>query len=442
MRFAIVSDAHLFQSLMKNYDPLYDFRTVLQIVKERDSPDVLLVAGDMFDCKKTVTTYLRHYEGEGLMIRVRDILREVGIPSYAIRGNHEKEEVLKGLSQTVKEFRYIRNDWVKLGDVSIYLMDTHFQGELYEPNAVSEIIKQITPSATEVGGKKILLSHETFAPFANSLPKEAIAEARKIFDWIVNGHMHMWNPKAYGISNVTTLPSLLPSRLRLGRYWVERYKWETGNTKPELEERESPFGYATLDTEYDSVQLHSFMPSKRIVEISLDVTECSLKDVLNRFRVILEEINQRDDRDTLTILPEIHGPANFVTAFVSEVFKEYAQLNIEDLRNVTKPQIVTISGKVISAPLLDPERLFEEIESELVMMKNELEDETRIELGVEMLKKVLIGLRESELLEKLPPRIMTRLENLLNEVIVCFQNVEKPETFEDDMKNIIKRVKE
>jgi len=414
--------------------------TVLREIQEYE-PGALLIAGDMFDYKKTTSTYLRHYEGEGLMIKVRDILMEFGIPTYAIRGNHEKEEVMRGLDQTVENLHYIKNDWIKLGDVAIYCMDTHFAGELYEPKAVSQIIQQLT-TATKTEGNKILLSHETFAPFQNSLPKEVIAEARKVFDWIVNGHMHMWNPKAYGLSNVTTLPSLLPSRLRLGRYWTERYKWESGKSKPELVERESPFGYVTLDTENGGAQLHSLMPSKKIVEISLDVTGCSLKDVFNRFRLILEEINGRDDGDTLIILPEIRGLANFVTTFVSEVFKEYPQLNMEDLRNTTKPQIVTISGKMISAPLLDPERLFEEIESELGMMKAELEDETRIELNVELLKKVLIGIRESGLLEKLPPRTITRLENLLSEVIMRFENVEKPETFEDDMKNIIKRVKE
>ena len=49
MRFAIVSDAHLFQSFMKNYDPLHDFKAVLQKIKEENTPDALLIAGDMFD---------------------------------------------------------------------------------------------------------------------------------------------------------------------------------------------------------------------------------------------------------------------------------------------------------------------------------------------------------------------------------------------------------
>jgi len=440
VKLAIISDAHLFQSFMKNYDPLQDFRIVLQKIREVN-PDALLIAGDMFDCKKTVSTYLRHYEGEGLMMEVRDALNEFKMPTYAIRGNHEKEEVLKGLSQTVKNFHYVRNDWVRFGDVWVYFMDTHFEGELYEPNAVSQIIQQLT-SVVETEGNRILLSHETFAPFPNSLPKEVIEEAGRVFDWIINGHMHTWNSDAYGLKNVLTLPSLLPSRLRLGKYWIEKCIWKVGDKKPEFEKKESPFGYVILDTETRSTECHAFMPSRRIVETSIDVTNLSLKDVLDRFREILKGINEREDKTSLIILPEIHGLANFVTTFVSEVFKEYPELSIEEIRNSTTPIVTTASGKMVSVPLLDPERLFEEIEKELVNIWNTLEGDVRVELNVDILKKILSGLRESGLLEKLPPRTITRLENLFGEVISQFRDIEKPETFEDDMKSIIKRVKE
>ena len=441
MKLAIISDAHLFQSFMKNYDPLYDFKVALQKIKEENNPDALLIAGDMFDCKKTASAYLRHYEGEGLMMKVRDILKEFKIPTYAIRGNHEKEEVLRGLSQTVENFHYIRNDWVKLGDVWVYFMDTHFEGELYEPSAVSQIIQKLT-SAVKTEEIKILLSHETFAPFPSCLPKEAIEKARRVFDWIINGHMHTWNSDAYGLKNVMTLPSLLPSRLRLGKYWIERYIWEVDDGKPEFEKKESPFGYVILDTETGSVECHTFMPSRRIMEISIDVTNLSLKNVLDRFREILKGIDERKDKNSLIILPEIHGYANFVATFVSEVFKEYPELSMDELRNSTTPVVITASGKMISAPLLDPERLFEEIEKELVDIRDELEENVRIGLSIEVLNKILSGLRESGLFERLPPRTITRLENLFSEVISQFQDIEKPETFEDDMKSIIKRVKE
>jgi DNA repair exonuclease SbcCD nuclease subunit len=426
---------------MKNYDPLFDFRTVLQKIKEENNPDALLIAGDMFDCRKTTTAYLRHYEGEGLMMKVREVLKEFSIPTYAIRGNHEKEEVLKGLSQTVENFHYIKNDWIKLKDIWVYFMDTHFEGELYEPSAVSQIIQQLTLNV-KTEGNKILLSHETFAPFPNCLPIEAIEETSRVFDWIVNGHMHTWDSNAYGLKNVTNLPSLLPSRMRLGKYWIERYDWKVNDGTPEFEKKESPFGYVILDTKNGSIECYPLMPSRKIIEISMDVTNLSLKNVLDRFRKILTEINEREDRNSLIILPEMQGYANFVTTFVSEVFKEYPELCIEELRNSTTPVVITSSGIIIFSPLPDPERLFEEIKKELVDIRNELEENVRMELSSKILNKILNGLRESGLFEKLPSRMVTRLESLLNEVISQLQGIEKPETFEDDMMSIIRRVKE
>ena len=110
MRLAIIGDGHLFQSFMSSYDPLNDLKIVLEKVKS-ENPDALLMAGDMFDVKKTPGTFLRHYEGEGLTITVRQILRNFGLPIFSIRGNHEKEEVLRGLTQTVENFHYKNNEW-------------------------------------------------------------------------------------------------------------------------------------------------------------------------------------------------------------------------------------------------------------------------------------------------------------------------------------------
>jgi hypothetical protein len=138
----------------------------------------------------------------------------------------------------------------------------------------------------------------------------------------------------------------------------------------------------------------------------------------------------------------MQGYANFVTTFVSEVFKEYPELCIEELRNSTTPVVITSSGIIIFSPLPDPERLFEEIKKELVDIRNELEENVRMELSSKILNKILNGLRESGLFEKLPSRMVTRLESLLNEVISQLQGIEKPETFEDDMMSIIRRVKE
>jgi DNA repair exonuclease SbcCD nuclease subunit len=444
MRIAFISDAHLFQSFIKNYDALQDFGRVLNEIEQK-SPDFLLIAGDMFDYKKTATTYLRHYEGEGLMIKIRNILKKFKIPIYAIRGNHEKEEVLKGLEQTVENFRYIRNDWVNFNNVSIYFMDTHYEGELYEPSAISQILKQVISSASSAGsvGKlKIILTHESFAPFENSLPKEIIREMSKVFNWIINGHMHTWNPKAYDLENVVTLPSLLPSRVVLGRYWMEKYDWESNVSEPKLLTQGSPFGYVLLDVEKGKPEFYPFVPSRKIVEISVDVTDLSIKDVINRFRRVLNEIKERKDKDSLIILPEIHGCATFITSFVEGIFREYPELSIEELRNNTIPKIITPSGKIISPPILDVEELLANVREELIQTIDNLSEKVGTQITPEILKNILKGLSETELLEKPPTRTITQLETLLNEILSKLPHIDKPETFENHMKDLIRKVKE
>jgi DNA repair exonuclease SbcCD nuclease subunit len=444
MRIAFISDAHLFQSFIKNYNPLHDFERALSEIKQR-SPDLLLIAGDMFDYKKTATTYLRHYEGEGLMIKIRNVLKKFKIPIYAIRGNHEKEEVLRGLEQTVENFHYIKNDWINFGDVSIYFMDTYYEGELYEPSVVSQILNQVISSASsmeDLSKLKIILTHESFAPFENSLPKEVIEKISKVFNWVVNGHMHVWNPKAYGLKNVATLPSLLPSRVVLGKYWMEKYDWEGDVCEPKILTQESPFGYVLLDVEEGKLEFYPFAPSRKIVEVSVDVTNLSIKDVIDRFRKVLNKIRERKDKDSLIILPEMHGYATFITSFVEGIFKEYSELSIEELRNNTIPKIVTPSGKIISPPALDVEELLISVREELIQMINDLSEKTGIEFTPEIVKNILEGLNEAELLEKPPARTITQLETVFNEILSKIPHIDKPETFEDHMKDLIRKVKE
>jgi transcriptional regulator of met regulon len=146
----------------------------------------------------------------------------------------------------------------------------------------------------------------------------------------------------------------------------------------------------------------------------------------------LEEIRGRDDKDSLIILPEIHGDANFVTTFIKDVLKDYTDLSLEDLRINTTAKIVTASGKVVSPPLLTPEQLYEDIEKELPEISKKLMTELQIDVDINTIRKILNNVRDNELLEKIPPRTTTRLENLLEVIISELKNVEKPKTFEDD----------
>lgn len=442
MKLAVIADGHLFQSFMKNYDPLFDLKAVLERIRLEDAPDALLMAGDMFDFKKTPAVYLKHYEGEGLTIPLRQILSDFEIPVLCIRGNHEKEEVLRGLDQTVENLNYVKNDWKVFDGVAIYFMDTHFEGDFYEPEVVSQIIEKISPLPEKNAKAKLLLCHETFSPFENCVPKRVIEDSKKTFDWVINGHMHFWSESAYGLKNVVTLPAILPSRVVWGKYWMEQYSWRFKDEQPKLERRDSPFGYIILDTNKEVIEYRSNTPSRKIVEISIETTNLTLGEVIKRFRCVLEEIRGRDDKNSLIVLPEIHGDANFVTTFIKDVLKDYADLSLEDLRINTSTKIVTASGKVVSPPLLTPEQLYEDIENELSEISKKLMTELQIEVDINTMRRIWTDVRDNELLEKLPPRTTTRLENLLEVIISKLKDVDKPKTFEDDLKNIVRRVKE
>ena len=115
--------------------------------------------------------------------------------------------------------------------------------------------------------------------------------------------------------------------------------------------------------------------------------------------------------------------------------------NIEELKNNTSPRIITASGKLLSPPLLTVEQLLEDVKKEIPAITKKLM-ENQIEINANTLGKILDNLYESGILESLPPRITTRLQILLSEILSQIEGLERPETFEDDVKDIIKRVKE
>jgi len=190
------------------------------------------------------------------------------------------------------------------------------------------------------------------------------------------------------------------------------------------------------------IEFRQYNPSKKIVEVSVETTNLSLGEVIKRFKFVLEEIEKRDDKESLIILPEIHGEASFITSFVNDALKDYTDLNIEELRINTETKILTVSGKVITPPLLTPEQVYEDVEKELSDISKKLAAELQIEVVADTLKRIFRKIRDGELIEKMPPRTTTRLESLLEVVIEELTDVDKPKMFEENLKNLIKRVKE
>ena len=150
---------------------------------------------------------------------------------------------------------------------------------------------------------------------------------------------------------MVSLPSLLPSRLAIGKYWNEQYDWHPKNEEPTLTRRESPYGYIILDTDTNEFELHRFEPSKKIVEIRLDVTDLNLQTTRERLRSILNDLNARSDRDDLIILPEVSGEIAFSTYFLKDIPQEYPDLYIDNVRS-DKVQLktVTIEGRTVAPP--------------------------------------------------------------------------------------------
>ena len=229
-KFVIISDAHLLQTYMGTYDPILDFKEVFQKIAKL-SPDFILIAGDMFDKRKTETSDVRHPEGEATMMRIREIFDNIKIPIYAICGNHEDERVLQGLQQTVKNFHYSGDGWERLGSTDVYFMNTCYEAEYYDEKLLEADVDNILESMKRRWkGKKpsnsILICHEWIAKEGVTYPIELLQKLLEKFTWVLNGHMHFYAKNHLNYTNLVCLPSLLPSRVLLGKYWTESYSWE------------------------------------------------------------------------------------------------------------------------------------------------------------------------------------------------------------------------
>lgn len=177
-KFVVMGDAHLLQSYMGAYNPILDFENVFQKITKL-SPDFILIAGDMFDKRKTETSDVRHPEGEAAMMKIREIFDNFGAPIYAICGNHEDERVLQGLQQTVKNFHYAGDSWERLGSTDVYFMNTRYEAEYYDEKLLEAHVSNILEGTKRRRkGKKrkpsILLCHEWFAKEGVTFPRELL----------------------------------------------------------------------------------------------------------------------------------------------------------------------------------------------------------------------------------------------------------------------------
>jgi DNA repair exonuclease SbcCD nuclease subunit len=447
MKIAVISDAHLFQTFGDNYDSIEDFQRALEEVRTRIAPDMLFLAGDMFDYKKTETTYVRHYEGEGYMIRIRQIIEKFGKPVYAIRGNHDTEEVLTGLDQTVENFHYVKNDVKNFGNFSVCFMDSFYETGGYGDDtlqAMERFLKVAVSKVKQAKNTLILLCHETFAPYENAIPARLVEFLKKNFDLVLNGHMHLWNNKAYNSDNIICLPSLLPSRIVKGRYSTERYQRTSADTSFQRIELGSPFGYVVVDTERKTAKLQEFRPSKKIVEVALDVTNLSLEECRKRLRTVLLEIDTRPDKNDLIILPVLKGEIAFSPLYLENVREDFPQLHVESIRSETILKTALVGG-LVSAPILSVEQLYEKMKAEIPKLLEQIKDRG-VEIDDKSLSSILKILLDEELIFRSIqiPQTRTRLHMVLLPIVELLDKVvtlPRPPNFEDNLDNFLKMVR-
>lgn len=399
MKLAIISDAHLLQTYTKVFDPIEDFINVVEKIKEQN-PDAILFAGDMFDKRKTRTTPVLHPEGEQTLTDVRRVLDDADFPIYAIRGNHEDSRVLDGLDQAVDNFHYVRDGWVTVDDVPIYCLDTRYERAYSRENLEDDVERIFSEfEEREDKGGSILLCHETFIPGKREFPPDLRTQLASEFDLVLNGHLHSYDPNATDDENIVFLPALLPSKLRLGDYWQEKYEWTTGGAEFESDSRESPFGYVAVDDDL-TPSFSAVEPALKIVELVIDATELSQGEVRSRFHTILESISERNDKDRLAVVPRVTGKARFAVSLLRNIPDQYQDLLIDDIADDTEGTKTEFSpGEQVDWPLLTVDGLKRRINESVDEIVSNLSDEG-VEVDKGKLQKATSELLEDDVLEK------------------------------------------
>jgi DNA repair exonuclease SbcCD nuclease subunit len=449
VKICVISDAHLFQTFTESYDSVSDFQRAISQIMSAESPDALFLAGDMFDAKKTETLYLRHYEGEGHMIRIREMFEKFGKPIYAIEGNHDRQEILDGLAQTVENFHFAGNSVVTFGEMPVCFMNSFYEtGGTYEADIIQrmkEFLDQSVAKVAKNGGKPALLCHETFEPYEGAIPASIVGLLKKNFRLVLNGHMHFWKPNAYNSPHIACLPSLLPSKIVKGRYSMEHFEWHEGTTNYEKSDADSPYGYVVLDTKSAEVKVRQFVPSKRIAEVTLHSTSLSLEEARRRLRVLLSDLDKRHDKDDLIILPELKGSLTFSPLYLENVREEFPQLHVEDIRYKETNLVATLGSASLTAPTLTVEQLFAKLTANLPQIVNEIRAKG-IQADEKAVGEVLHALFDEELIVKSQAvqQNRTRLQLVLTPVIDALtrsEGLKRPPEFEDNLVNLLKMVR-
>jgi len=333
---AILSDAHLLmqaewledesQMVAEGKEVLDNFEQAVNELK-KEKPDAVLFAGDIFDYRTKTRRRVAHREGEKYMIRVRTVLEQLadnlGCEIYALKGNHDSEAVLRSTEKALKgKFVYSGNRPVKIMDLNVFFMDSHYVPGSYD-----------IPLESVPKGGNLLIMHESAPLWGVPAPShENFRALCNRFKLVFNGHMHSFQPKALGIPNLYMIPAFIPSR-EIKNNWMLKYKYPN-DLEPEV--RETPFGFILLKD--GEVKFQTYKPSQIIVRI--EVRGESPEDFINGIKGIYEVLLQREDRDRLRVWVETDADPITIDRIFWPTIREYSDiLTMDVLRIKPEPKV-------------------------------------------------------------------------------------------------------
>jgi predicted phosphodiesterase len=339
---AVIGDAHLLMQAEwledeskiaeEGEEVLENFQQVLNQLK-KDSPDVVILAGDMFDYRTKSGQRVSHREGEKYMLKIRDaisnLILDLGCKMYALKGNHDSEPVLKSLEKTINGFFYFGNKFVNIDGIKVSLLNSNYVQGPYE------IPLEKIPSNGD-----LLIMHESVPISGLQGPSiETFRELTRRFKLVLNAHMHMFSQKTLGLQNFFTLPALIPSREIKGN-WMLKYFYP----EEKQESRETPFGYVLVKDE--DVSFVPYKPIQTVVRV--EIRGKNAEDFLLGVRTIYDLLDKRNDRNKLRVWIETDAdPITIDNVIKPEIasFKEIRTMDIIRLKEA-RPQTAEIISSV------------------------------------------------------------------------------------------------
>lgn len=361
-RIDIVSDAHLLRQAewvedeeqldMLGSEVLDNFELAIAQV-ERENPDAVILAGDMFDSKLASGSRVLHSEGEKYMARVRDALERLADNArcsiYALKGNHDSKSVLRSTEKALKgKFQYTRSRPVKIGDMTVLLMDSHYQKGCYD-----------LPANDIQDHADLLVMHETIPLWdAKGLSRDSCVSICKNFDLVMNGHMHAFVPNALDITNFYVLPAFVPSREIKGN-WMLSYKYP--NT-PKPEERTTPFGSILLDA--GKISFQPYEPNQKIVRV--EVRGRNAEDLLKGVTTVYETLSNRNDIQSLRVWLDVETDEITIQRVVRPEVAKFENVLTIDVQKLSKDSNLSPSGAVRSIEYGNKAFSLSELEEDLL----------------------------------------------------------------------------